>query len=349
MQKRKSGAQTLVFLSLPRIKSAATVVGPLEGEGPLGSSFDTVYPDQLQDHKSWEACERAMMKEAVHLALKKGGVASQAVDFMLAGDLLNQIISCNFAARDLGIPFLGLYGACSSFAEAIGLGAALVDAGFAAHTVATVSSHYGTSERQYRFPTEYGGQRPAYSQYTVTGSGAALIANAASAAQAPAVTHFTIGKVLDLGIKDPYDMGSAMAPAAADTLQRHFLDTGRSVADYDLILTGDLASVGKKIMVELAELAGIDLGSKYDDCGCRIYDRDKQPVFAGGSGCACSAVVTLATILPKLQSGKLRRVLVIATGALLSPLTFQQGESIPCIAHAVVLEQPRKGEAQDNG
>lgn len=349
MLKRKNGAQTLVFTSLPRIRSAATVVGPMEGDGPLGNSFDVVYPDQVNGHKSWEASERAMMKEAVDLALKKGDITTQEVDFMLAGDLLNQIVSCNFAARDLGIPFLGLYGACSSFAESVGLAAALVDAGYAAHTVAAVSSHYGTSERQYRFPTEYGGQRPAYSQYTVTGSGAALITTATSAPRSPAVTHFTIGKVLDLGIKDPYDMGSAMAPAAADTLQRHFLDTGRTVADYDLILTGDLANVGKKIMVELANLAGIDLAARYDDCGCRIFDRDKQPVFAGGSGCACSAVVTLSTILPQLQSGELQRVLVIATGALLSPLTYQQGESIPSVAHAIVLEQPVKEGQQNNG
>lgn len=346
MAERKCGAQTLVFHNAPRIMAAATVVGPVEGEGPLGANFDVIYPDQLNGHKSWEASERAMMKEAVDLALRKGGITTQQVDFMLAGDLLNQIVSCNFAARDLGIPFLGLYGACSSFAESLGLAAALVDAGFATHTVAAVSSHYGTSERQYRFPTEYGGQRPLYSQYTVTGSGAAVVTTEAHAAKSPGVTHFTIGKVLDLGIKDPYDMGSAMAPAAADTLQRHFLDTGRSAADYDLILTGDLANVGKRIMLELMGLAGIDIMANYDDCGCRIFDRTKQPVFAGGSGCACASVVTLATILPQLQSGKLQRVLVIATGALLSPLTYQQGESIPCVAHAVAIERQVAEEAQ---
>jgi stage V sporulation protein AD len=341
MLERKLGAQTLVFNNLPRIAAAATVVGPLEGDGPLGSSFDIVYPDQTLGYKSWEASERAMLKEAVNLAITKGGLTSQEVDFMVAGDLLNQIISCNFAARDLGIPFLGVYGACSSFAESVGLAAVLVDGGYAARTVAAVSSHYGTSERQYRYPTEYGGQRPPYSQYTVTGSGAALV-SLSNDPQLPAITHFTIGRVLDLGIKDPFDMGSAMAPAAADTLQRHLLDTGRTVEDYDLILTGDLASVGKKIMIELAQLAGIDLGNRYDDCGCRIFDLETQPVFSGGSGCACSAVVTLATIWPKILSGELQRVLVIATGALLSPLTFQQGESIPCVAHAVVLEQLAK-------
>ena len=347
MSQRRSGKQTLKLVNLPRIKSAATVVGPLEGEGPLGSTFDVVHPDQLSGHKSWEASERAMVKEAVNLALQKGRTTIEEADFMLAGDLLNQIISSNFAARDLAIPFLGLYGACSTFALSVGLASVLVDSGYASNTVAAVSSHYGTSERQYRFPTEYGGQRPPYSQYTVTGSGAALITTAANAQNMPAVTHFTIGKVLDLGIKDPYDMGSAMAPAAADTLQRHLLDTGRSEADYDLILTGDLASVGKRILVELAELAGIDLTSNYDDCGCRIYDLEQQPVFSGGSGCACSAVVTLATVLPRLQSGELKRVLVMSTGALLSPLTYQQGESIPGVAHAIAIEQ--LGEGVDNG
>ncbi len=342
MHKRKLGAQTLAFQTLPRIAAAATVVGPLEGEGPLGDCFDVVHPDQTLGQKSWEASERAMMKEAINLAISKAGLTSQEVDFMLAGDLLNQIITCNFAARDLGIPFLGLYGACSSFAESLGLAATLVDGGYATRAVAAVSSHYGTSERQYRYPTEYGGQRPPYSQYTVTGSGAALVAQA-NDPKFPAITHFTIGRVMDLGIKDPFDMGSAMAPAAMDTLQRHFLDTGRTVDDYDLILTGDLAEVGRKIMLELAESAGVDLQGKYDDCGCRIYDRERQPVFSGGSGCACSAVVTLASICPQLLRGELKRVLVIATGALLSPLTFQQGESIPCIAHALVLEQVTKG------
>jgi stage V sporulation protein AD len=349
MARRKCGAQTLVFHSAPKIMSAATVVGPLEGEGPLGTCFDVVYPDQLAGHKSWEACERAMMKEAVSLALSKGGLTAEQVDFLLAGDLLNQIISCNFAARDLGIPFLGLYGACSSFAESLGLAASLVDAGFATHTLAAVSSHYGTSERQYRFPTEYGGQRPPHSQYTVTGSGAALVTSAAQAGKTQAVTHFTIGRVLDLGIKDPYEMGAAMAPAAADTLQRHLLDTGRTPTDYDLILTGDLASVGRNIMLELMDLAGIDIHANYDDCGCRIFDREQQPVFAGGSGCACAAVVTLGSVLKQMHDNDLQRVLVIATGALLSPLTYQQGETIPGVAHAIVLEQIEGGAQTGNG
>ena len=331
--------QTLIFPEKPRLASAATVAGPWEGAGPLGESFDVVKDHQQGEHKSWEASERAMMKEAVNLAIEKARCSVDSVDFMLAGDLLNQIISANFAARDLGIPLLGVYSACASFVESLGLGAALVAGAYANRVVATVSSHYGTSERQYRFPTEYGGQRPAYAQHTVTGSGAALVTKSESAPGAPAITHFTVGRVLDLGIKDPYDMGSAMAPAAADTLLRHLLDTGRTPDDYDLILTGDLASVGKKVLIELCDLGGVDLQEIYDDCGCLIFDREKQPVFAGGSGCACVTLVTLAHVLPLLAKKKLRRVLIIATGALLSPLTFQQGETIPAIAHGIVLEQ----------
>ena len=224
-------------------------------------------------------------------------------------------------------------------AESLGLSAALLDAGYADYVVAVVSSHYGTSERQYRFPTEYGGQRPPYAQNTVTGSGAALLTDKLhQKGLSPCVTHFTVGRVVDMGIKEPYNMGAAMAPAAADTLQRHFLDTGRTPDDYDLILSGDLGSVGKSILLELLALAGIEMGSKYDDCGCLIYDQEKQAVFAGGSGCACAAVVTYGSILQQMQQGSLQRVLVVGTGALHSPTTYQQGESIPGIAHAVVLE-----------
>ncbi|MGI6357295.1 MAG: stage V sporulation protein AD [Bacillota bacterium] len=339
MAQKKMGAQTWQFQNPPLILETATVVGPLEGQGPLGDTFDLIYPDQINGQKSFEACERALMKDAVHLALDKAKLSIDRVDYMLAGDLLNQIISSNFAARDLGLPFLGLYGACSGMAESLGLAAALVDAGYADYVVAAVSSHYGASERQFRYPTEYGGQKPPYAQNTVTGAGAALVANRTlTTGRLPQVTHFTVGRVLDRGIKDPFDMGSAMAPAAADTLQRHLQDTGRQPEDYDLILTGDLATVGKRILIELMDLAGIDLRSNYDDCGCRIYDRHRQPVFAGGSGCACSAAVVYGSIMQQMLAGELNRVLAIATGALLSPTTFQQGESIPCIAHAVAIE-----------
>jgi stage V sporulation protein AD len=341
---RKLGAQTLVLQEAPALLGTGTVVGPLEGEGPLRETFDLIYPDQLHGKGSWEKSERAMMKDAIRLALEKSKLSVDAVDFMVAGDLLNQIVTCNFAARDLGIPMLGIYGACSSLAESLGLAALLVDGGYADYALAAVSSHYGTSERQFRFPTEYGGQRPPYAQNTVTGAGAGIVAShVPQDARVPRITHFTVGKVIDRGIKDPFDMGSAMAPAAADLLQRHFTDTGRSPEDYDLILTGDLASDGKEILIHLMALAGFDLGRNYDDCGCLVYDRQRQEVFAGGSGCACSAVVTYGSVYRRMLAGELSRVLVVATGSLLSTTTYQQGESIPCNAHAVVLEMPAEG------
>jgi stage V sporulation protein AD len=288
---------------------------------------------------SWEKAEVAMIKETVQTALGKGQLNASSVDYMLAGDLLNQCISANFAARDIGIPFMGLYGACSTMAQSAGLAAALIDGGYAHYVVAAASSHYATSERQYRFPTEYGGQKPPYSQHTVTGAGA-LVLGAGKYVQGPAVrlTHFTVGKVVDLGIKDPFNMGSAMAPAAADTILRHFSDLGVDEGHYDLVLTGDLAAVGKEIATELMHQAGLDLGSRFGDCGLMIYDRTSQKVFAGGSGCGSSAAVLCGYVMEQLKTRKLTRLLLVGTGALLSPTSYQQGESIPCIAHAVALE-----------
>lgn len=339
MAGNKLGAQTVEFKRQPVILESAAVVGPLEGKGPLGHSFDLVYPDDLNKHKSWEECERGLMKDALRITLDKAQLSVDRVDYLLAGDLLNQIITGNFVARDMGIPFLGLYGACSTMALSLGMGAMMVDGGYADYVLTAVSSHYGTSERQFRFPVEYGTQKPPFAQTTVTGSGACLVGNGLTNKKAlPRVTHFTMGRVVDRGIKDPYDMGAAMAPAAADTLQRHFLDTQRQPDDYDLILTGDLAKVGKKLVIELAELAGYNLHKNYDDCGVLIYDAEKQPVFAGGSGCACSATVVYGPILKKMRREELKRILVVGTGALLSPTSYQQGESIPCIGHAVSIE-----------
>lgn len=337
---KKIGLQTVAFSRPVAIVSSATCVGPLEGEGPLRGSFDVVYPDMLNGAGSWEKAETAMLKEAVQTALGKGKLSAQSIDFLLAGDLLNQCISANFAARDIGIPMLGLYGACSTMAESTGLGSALIDGGFAQYTVAAVSSHYASSERQYRFPTEYGGQKPPYCQYTVTGAGAVVLTNGQSVqGLAPRVTHFTIGKITDLGIKDPFDMGSAMAPAAADTILRHFSDLNIKPGHYDLVLTGDLSFVGKGILEELLHQSGLELGNTLNDCGLMIFDRDRQEVFAGGSGCGCSAAVLCGHILEMFRQGKLQRILFVGTGALLSPTSYQQGESIPCIAHAVAIEQ----------
>jgi stage V sporulation protein AD len=293
----------------------------------------------LNGEASWEKTERTMMKEAVECALGKANLTCENMDYMLAGDLLNQCISANFAARDLGIPLLGLYGACSTMAESAGLAAMLIDGGYALHAVAAVSSHYGTSERQYRFPTEYGGQRPPYSQYTVTGAGALVLGHGQHfQGQLARITHFTSGKVTDLGRRDPFDMGSAMAPAAADTILRHFSDLSLAPDHYDLVLTGDLALVGHSLTEELLRQQGLVLKERMQDCGLLVFDRTRQPVFSGGSGCGCSAVVLCGHIMDMFKQAKLKRLLLVGTGALLSPTTFQQGDSIPCIAHAVAFE-----------
>lgn len=336
---KKVGLQTVAFSRPVAIVSSASCVGPLEGEGPLRGSFDVVYPDMLNGAGSWEKAEIGMFKDAVQTALGKGKHSAQSVDFLLAGDLLNQCISANFAARDLGIPMLGLYGACSTMAESMGLGSSLIDGGFAQYTVAAVSSHYASSERQYRFPTEYGGQKPPYCQYTVTGAGAMLLSNGQNIqGLAPRITHFTVGKIVDLGIKDPFDMGSAMAPSAADTILRHFSDLSLKPDHYDLVLTGDLAHVGNSILSELLHQSGLELGNRLGDCGLMIFDRERQQVFAGGSGCGCSASVICGHIMETFKQGKLKRILFAGTGALLSPTSYQQGETIPCITHAVSIE-----------
>lgn len=331
---KRMGKQTLVFAQPSFILGAATVVGPKEGQGPLKDTFDLVIPDSLYGEKTWEKAESKMLQEAVNRAAAKCGQDVKTIDFFLAGDLLNQNIAANFAARQLNIPFLGMYGACSTMVESLIVGAILTDGQFANTVVAAVSSHYDTAERQFRSPTELGTQRSMTAQWTVTGAGAFVLGCAGSG---PRITHATIGKVVDMGIKDPNDMGSAMAPAAADTLICHLQDTGRMVEDYDLILTGDLATYGKTMTQQMVENQGYTLGNKYSDCGNLIYD-PSQDTHAGGSGCACSAVVVGGYVLKEIYAGRYQRVLIIGTGALMSPTSLQQGESIPGIAHAVVIE-----------
>lgn len=326
--------QTWRFTHDVRLQASAVAVGPKEGEGPLASLFDKVYDDLYCGQQTWEDAERQLMEDAVSAVLKKAGITGKDVDLILAGDLLNQNITTNFTAEKLAIPLLGMYGACSTSMLTLSTAAALVNAGYASRAIAACSSHNATAERQYRYPTEYGGQKPPSAQWTVTGAGAGLVAIGGSG---PRITYATIGKVVDMGIKDPFDMGSAMAPAAVSTLQTHFKDTGRTPQSYDLIVTGDLASVGYPIVKELMRNDGYEMEPVYNDCGLMIFSPD-QDVFAGGSGCASSAVVTYSYIMDQLQKGLLKKVLVCATGALLSPLSYQQGNSIPCIAHAVALE-----------
>lgn len=328
--------QTWHFANDVRIQTAATAVGPKESEGPLGSEFDIAYSDLYIGEETWEKAEMKLLKDAILLAIEKDGSKPTDIDCLIAGDLLNQMISSTFASRSLEIPFVGVYGACSTSMLSLSQASAHVNAGYALKAVAACCSHNATAERQYRYPTEYGGQKPVTAQFTATGAGAALVAKGGNGIR---VTYATIGKTVDMGIKNPFDMGTAMAPAAADTLYRHFQDTGREPKDYDLIVTGDLAGVGAPIMVELMQEKGYDINSVYNDCGLMLYNKDDSEVFSGASGCASSALVTYGHLFKEMELGKIKRLLVIATGALLSPTSYQQGESIPCIAHAVSFER----------
>ncbi len=316
------------------LAGAGTVVGPKEGRGPLGKDFDQVKPTDLEGAATWEKAESAFLSEAVQIALQKATLNSENLDVLLGGDLLNQLISFNFAARDLRVPAIGLSSACATYAEGLGLLAIMIDSGTVEKGVVVTSSHHDAAERQYRYPTELGVQRPPSSQWTVTGAGAMVLIGAKAG---PRVTHVTFGKVVDNGLKDPNNMGAAMAPAAADTIGRHLKDTGRTFADYDLVVTGDLGRHGLQLAGELLDLAGYPSGAKLQDCGVRIYDRD-QDVDCGGSGAACSAVVLGGEFYPHLATGKLQRLLFVGTGSLHSPVSYLQGESIPGIAHAVTIE-----------
>lgn len=317
-----------------RILSSAVSVGPIEGNGPLKNDFDIIHDDLYIGQSTWEKAERKLFEEALDLSIEKAGLKNEQINLIIAGDLLNQIISASFTASYAQIPYLGVYGACSTSMEALSISASLIESDFAAYIATGCSSHNATAEKQYRYPTEYGGQKPPYAQWTVTGAGVAVVGKGLNG---PKVRYSTIGKIVDLGIKDPFDMGSAMAPAAVDTIAQHFKDTGRTPDDYDLIVTGDLAGVGYPIAKQMLLEQGYDMSKVYKDCGLMIYSSEQQ-VFAGGSGCASSAGVTYGHILKQLNQKKLNKVLVVATGALLSPITFQQGESIPCIAHAVAIE-----------
>lgn len=332
---KKIGSQTLQFDLPPYIKDGYTIVGPKESQGPLKEYFHKVIKDNYYGEKTWEKAEKKIMEEAADSLINANFLNKNNVDFFLAGDLLNQTISSNYAARTLGIPFLGLYGACSTMVEGIIMAAVMIEGGFASNIVAATSSHYGSAERQFRMPVEHGNQRTMTAQWTVTGSGATLISKEKTKIK---VTSATIGKVLDMGVKDAGNMGAAMAPAAADTIVKHFKDTGRKPDYYDVILTGDLGEVGKQLTQELVQKQGYDIKNQYDDCGVKIYENKKQDTHAGGSGCACSAVVFNGYILKKIKDNQLNKVFLVATGALMSPCIIQQGESIPGIAHGIAVE-----------
>jgi len=331
---KRLGKQTLRFDNPVVLTHASTVVGRKESQGPLGKDFDLVEPDSMVGEKSFEKAEVKMLEEACSLVLGKGRYTAGQIDILVAGDLLNQIISSNYVARTLSIPFLGLYGACSTFAEGLALSGILIDGGYAQKVLAVTSSHHDSAERQYRYPTEFGGQRPPAAQWTVTAAGAAIVE---AMGDGPLLTHATIGSVFDMGIKDANNMGAAMAPAAASTIEAHFRDTVRTLDYYDAVVTGDLGIVGQRVLKQLLAQKGLTLGDKHWDCGIMIYDKS-QDTHAGGSGCGCSAAVFCGHIIKRMRKGEIRRVLLVATGALHSPCAVQQGESIPGIAHAVAVE-----------
>lgn len=334
MAENKIGVQTVQFGNKPVIVSTHSIAGKKEGEGPLGKWFDDILQDDFYGEKTWEKAESKMQKTAANMAVAKSGRNIKEIDVMLSGDLLNQLMSSSFTARDLGIPFLGLYGACSTMAESLALGAMLIDGGYADNAVASTSSHFCTAERQFRMPLEHGNQRKMTAQWTVTGCGAALISNQGIG---PKITHATIGKIIDLGVKDTNMMGAAMAPAAVDTISLHFKDTGRTPDFYDLILTGDLGQIGKDIVSDLMGRKGFKMDKVYDDCGTLIFDNKSQDTHNGGSGCGCSASVFCGYVYKNLVSGKFKNILLVSTGALLSTISPLQGESIPGIAHAIAV------------
>ncbi|WP_150275050.1 stage V sporulation protein AD [Paenibacillus tepidiphilus] len=334
------GSQTWLYTTRPIILGASAVVGPEEGEGPLASDFDFIYDSLEMGEKTWEKAERALFEKAAKLAIMNAKLEQEQLEFFVGGDLMNQIISSSFAARKLSVPYLGVFGACSTSMESLAIASMIVDSGGGKYALAGTSSHNCTVEKQFRYPTEYGSQKPPTAQYTITGSGCAVVGRNDGSPGAIHVVSATIGRIMDLGLTDPFNMGAAMAPAAVDTITAHFRDTGLSPGYYDLIVTGDLASVGLPIAKELLAKEGIPMEqTTFNDCGLLIYDMDKQKyVIAGGSGCGCSATVTYGHLLKRMRKGELKRVLIVATGALLSPLSYQQGESIPCVAHAVALE-----------
>ena len=335
MQKRL-GRQTVALEKPAVILSHAAIGGKQEGEGPLAGYFDHLCEDSFFGEETWEKAESAMQKLALSRALEKGGFSPGEMDYVLAGDLLNQCIGTSFGLRDFNIPFYGLYGACSTMGESLALGSLLIAGGFAQHLAAMTSSHFCTAERQYRMPVPYGNQRTPTAQWTATASGCVILGDAGDG---PKVTAVTCGKIVDKGICDVNNMGAAMAPAAYDTLAAHFQATGTKPSDYDLVLTGDLGVLGHQIVTEFFQQDGVDMSKNYQDCGMLLYDIKKQDMHAGASGCGCSASVLCGYLLRQMGEGRLHRILFAPTGALLSPTSSFQGESIPSICHAVTIEK----------
>ena len=329
--------QTVFFKNKPRLVATGTIAGPKECAGVVGRYVDKALIDDMFGENTYEKAECKMLSYAISRAIENASEREENVDMLISGDLLNQIISASFAARDFDFPFLGVYGACSTLAESYALAAALINAGYYKKIVAATGSHFSSAERQYRYPLELGNTRPPQAQWTVTGAGAAFIADKNETESSIAITSATFGKVVDFGITDVNNMGAAMAPAACDTILRHLAETGQKATDYDLIVTGDLGALGSRIVKDLTWEKGVDIAGNHVDCGEIVYNVIEDE-FQGGSGAGCSAVVFNSYLYEKLRKGELNRVLLAATGALLSTVSSGQGESIPCICHAVSIE-----------
>lgn len=340
METKRIGAQTLRFSRPPRVESFANIGAKLEGQGPLADYFDELSEDSFFGEKTWEKGEARMQKRVLSRALEKATRRPEELDLIFAGDLLNQCIGTSFALREFGVPLCGVYGACSTMGESLTLAAMSIDGGFARRAAAMTSSHFCTAERQYRMPVPYGSQRTPTAQWTATGSGCCLLA---CEGEGPYITHVTTGKIVDKGVTDANNMGAAMAPAAYDTLCALFCDTRTKPEDYDLIVTGDLGRLGHQIVSDFFARDGLPLGERYTDCGLLLYDIESQDMHCGGSGCGCSASVLCGYLLRGMREGKWNRIIFAPTGALLSPTTTFQGESIPGICHAVVFSNHKEG------
>lgn len=338
MSDKRLGRQTVALAHPPSVLSFSNIGGKFEGQGPLADFFDEISNDSFFGEKTWEKAESAMQKTVLQRALEKAELTPEDLDYILAGDLLNQCIGSSFGLRDFRVPFYGLYGACSTMGESLSLASLLIDGGYADRAAALTSSHFCTAERQYRMPVPYGNQRTPTAQWTATAAGCCILG---AQGDGPYVTHVTCGRIVDKGITDANNMGAAMAPAAYDTLRAHFQATGTSPADYDLVLTGDLGALGHEIVTDFFRQDGVDMTKNYRDCGMLLYDLEAQDMHAGGSGCGCCAATLNGYLLGGMRAHKWERILFCPTGALLSPVSSSQGQSIPGICHAVCLSNTK--------
>ncbi len=331
----KIGKRSIMFDNCVTIEATASVVGKKEGEGPLGTLFDEIIEDPMAGKNNWEEAESEFQKQVVSILLNKSGITPEQIRYIFSGDLLGQLIATSFGIMDYEIPIFGLYGACSTMGEALSLGAITVSAGYADRVAAMTSSHFASAEKQFRYPLEYGNQRPLSASWTVTGAGGVILSKESGVNR---VTGITTGRIVDYGIQDSFNMGAAMAPAACDAIYNNFMDMDVTPDYYDAIYTGDLGTVGQRILIDLMTEKGFDISKQHHDCGIEIFNQNTQDTHAGGSGCGCSAVTLCAHILPQMDKGEYKRVLFVPTGALLSTISYNEGKSVPGIAHAVMLE-----------